>query len=462
MDLLNYFGHVAGTPSCERKITQTMAERYIPSTMDEFMENHKPIQEINDWFSDKRIGNFKKTGLLITGPTGCGKTTLVALACKKYGKYPYVLDSSHKRTRKEMNDFYKKIKNFTCNGILVIDDLETLLSKSDSASMVEIAKWAFDEKAIDVIYVSNSVYVNKLNAIVSVCKRIHIDYPSISTLYSKCLNIAKIESIPMCETKMTKLKEFITLYREPRKIINSICMIELVYNYNSTYDIHMDIYDTYRTLLDSDSSLDKKLRYLSVDSGTIPIIFQENYVDFAKSISEEELVNISNSMSLADVYHKKMFASCSSLCVETYGCLSCVFPTLYTHPNIKKNKIYNSPRFGLIWTKQSAMYQKKKYSTRFQEHYSQPITDECVGFMNDIYKQLITDYVSNITGSGSKTLLHSKAKTNLTSFLQFYSINDATSHTELAFDLYNSYNVNTDTKSITKKAFINMIKVCMK
>lgn len=454
MDLLNYFGKRKEpnviNDSHRYKQELTIAERNAPSQLSEFLGNYKQIQEIEQWFS--LCGST--TGLLVTGPTGCGKTTLISLACQKYGKNAYVLDSSHKRTRKEMNDVFRKVKHFTNNGIMIIDDMETLVNKSDSASMSELAKWTLEENTIKVIYVTNSVYINKMSAISTVCKTVHLEYPTTSVLFTHCLDIVEREGIDLSDTQLIRLKQMIASQREPRSVINNLCMIDVVYN--SSKDIHMDIYDTYRMLLDKDVSLDKKLRYFAVDSGTIPIIFQENYVDFSHSLSETDLVNISRSMSVADVYHKKMFTSCSTLCVDTYGCLSCIFPMLYTHPDVKNDKVYKSPRFGLIWTKQSAMYQKKKYWYRFQEHYTQPITNDCMGFMNDVYKKLTTDYMKTKGDPQREALL---------SFLKSYGIRvdkqQIQTNAELAFDLYNSYNVQTDVKSVTKKAFVTMFKTCV-
>lgn len=454
MDLMNYFGEKKDDfvvdDSHKYNKDLTIAERHAPAQMSEFLGNYTQMQEINQWLSSAdKVG-----GLLVAGPTGCGKTTLVSLACKKYGKSAYILDSSHKRTRKEMNDFFQKVKHFTSTGIMIIDDMETLVSKSDSASMSELSKWALEESTIRVIYVTNSVYLNKMSVISTVCKTIQLEYPPSSALFAHCLGIAETEGIYLSDIHRVRLKEMIASHREPRSVINNLHMIDVVYN--SSKDIHMDIYDTYRTLLDSNASLEKKLRYFAVDSGTIPIIFQENYVDFAHSLSEKDLVDMSRSMSIADMYHKKMFTSCSTLCVDTYGCLSCVFPVMYMHPDIKKDKVYKSPRFGLIWTKQSAMYQKKKYWSRFQEHYTHPITDDCMGFMNDIYKKLTADYMKAKGGPQKEALI---------SFLGAYGItNDkqqVQANSETAFDLYNSYNVQVDVKSVTKKAFVTMFKTCV-
>lgn len=446
MDLLDYFGRKP-KPGPRALRDATIAERHTPTCLSDFMGNYKQIKEMDQWFSG--LDTQKKSGLLVSGPTGCGKTTLVSLMCTKYGKNAHVMDSSHKRTRNELNAFFKRVKRFTTHGIIVLDDLDTLINKSDSVSMSELAKWAMEEHSVHVIYVTNSIYINKLTAISSVCTTIHIEYPTTSTLFTKCLAIAESESIVLSDTNLLQLKQMINANKDPRVVINGLSLLDVVHG--STKDIHMDIYNTYRLLLDADTDLDTKLRYFSVDSGTIPIIFHENYVDFVHSLSDEIMANISDSMSIADMYHKNMFTSTSTLCVETYGCLSSVFPSLYTHPDIKKDKVYKSPRFGLIWTKQSAMYQKSKYWSRFQEHYTCPITHDNIGYMNDIYKHMIKDYTSKKTEA---------KKERIRSFLNLYDIRTA-QHAELAFDMYNSYNVQLESKTITKKSFIQMIKTCL-
>ena len=75
------------------------------------------------------------------GPTGCGKSEIVRIACETYGLNPFVRNASHKRTRKELYAYYDTVKHFTHNGVFVLDDIETMLNKSDNVSMTEIAKW---------------------------------------------------------------------------------------------------------------------------------------------------------------------------------------------------------------------------------------------------------------------------------------------------------------------------------
>jgi hypothetical protein len=459
MDILNYFAPPKKTTELATYYESDLLHvRYRPKTFGEFMGNYKQINEIRQWFENKN-GAFDNQGLLIVGPTGCGKSDIVRVACDTYGLNVFVRNASHKRTRKELYTYYESVKHFTHNGIFVLDDIETLLNKSDNVSMAEIAKWSGNgneqqqtlRRTVRVVYMCNSVYDNKITAISLVCKVIRLDYPPTRAMFARCLQIADSEKLVLSDSDMKHLKELIESQRDPRMILNSLHMIGVVHGVQK--DVHMDIYDTYRLMLDNNAPFDHKLRHFATDAGTIPIIFQENYIDYAPFLDKDILKRVSDSMSLADVYHKQTFP-CTDLSTDTYCVLSTLFPEYYQDAGIKDSKVYKFPQFGLIWTKQSAMYQKRKYWNRIDEHMCDPmiLTENFRGAMNDQFKQLLKGYREQ---QGTENL----NKECLMEFLDFYGL---TTNAELAYDLYISYNVNTTEKQMTKKAFVTMFKNLVK
>ena len=455
MDILNYFQAKKPTTSTVEE-TSLSHIKHRPKTFGEFMGNYKQIHDIRQWFENKS-GIFDDKGLLIVGPTGCGKSEIVRIACETYGLNPFVRNASHKRTRKELYAYYDTVKHFTHNGVFVLDDIETMLNKSDNVSMTEIAKWSSGHRdetvsTLRVVYVCNSVYENKIMGIAAACKVVRLDYPPTRAMFARCLEIAEKEKLTLSDSDMKRLKHMIETQRDPRMVLNGLHMIGVVYD--TKKDIHMDIYDTYRLMLDKDAPLDLKMRHFSTDAGTIPIIFQENYIDYAPFLDKDTIKRVSDSMSMADVYHKQTFP-CTDLSTDTYCALSTLFPEYYLDAGIKDSKVYKFPQFGLIWTKQSAMYQKRKYWTRFEEHMCDPkiMTKHCRGAMNDRFKHLLKRYMED----------HNN-KEELLSFLSFYGLNDP-SKAELAYDLYISYNLSTsaaDAKQLTKKAFVTMFKQIVK
>lgn len=425
MDLLSYFDIVKTEKEVKYK---TLAEKHAPSKIQEFLGNYKQIKQIDAWFGSKH-----QKPLLVVGPTGCGKTTLINLMCDKYNKTKYLQNSLKKRTKNELFKYYESVKHFIVHGVFVFDELETVINKSDNISLTDISKWQLNESSpvIRMIFICNDTYLNKLTCISAISEVVFLEYPQPKALFSRCLEILDAENIE--DTDLIKLKQTIADMKEPRMIFNSLSLIGIV---DSKKDSYVDMYGIYRMMLQKDTDLDKKLRYFTCESGTIPIIMQENYID--SDLTPEQMCDLSDRMSMGDVYHKAIFVNNDPVQMSIYACLSSIY---YGFHKAEQQRFYTNPRFGSMWTRMSAMYQKRKYWSRFDEHCKDPYinTTVNVGNMNDIYKCLFTN-----------------DKNAFLEFVKEYSLNNV----DTAFDLYNAYNVSA--KTVTKKSFVTAFAKLLK
>lgn len=420
MDLLHYFGVKHKTPVHKQA---TLAQRYAPQTISQFLGNYRQIKEIDDWFACPRNQH-----LMILGPTGCGKTTLFRLFCEKYHKTVYTHDAFVKRTKAELNKYYQGVKGFVTNGIFAFEEMEHLINKGENINITDISKWDHGPDTIRIAFLCNSVCANKLTVLKPLCRVVVLEYPTTKSLFAKCMEIMDQERIPETD----RLKEHIERIREPRMVFNTLHMIGVS---DTHKDATMDMYDIYRLLLRPDEPLDKKFRYFMCDSGTIPIILQENYIDALLDTDLASLANVSESMSLGDVYHKAIFVNSDSLQMSVYACLSSISDRLSHVKNLETCKWYAAPRFGTIWTRWSALYQKRKYWQRFDERVRNPLVNvHHHGNINDLYKHLF---------------YHDKAE--FKRFVSYYDLD-----VETAFDLFNAYSVMA-TKPTTKKSFVTAV-----
>lgn len=423
MNLLSYFDVIKVKQSRQNK---TLAEKYAPENVSEFLGNYKQIKDIDAWF-EKGTQH-----LVIVGPTGCGKTTLLNLMCEKHGKTIYLQNSLHKRTKTELFKYYESVKGFVHNGLFVFDELETI-QKSENVSLNDVSKWQVHETkpVIRIVFLCNETMLNKLTPIMPMSHLVRLEYPPAKTLFAKCLEILDQEKIELSESELIRLKGMIAETKEPRMIFNSLNLVGIA---DSHKDSTLDMYSIYRLMLQPHVDLDTKFRYFSCESGTIPIIMQENYIDSPSSLRSQ--CAIADSMSEGDVYHKAIFVNNDPMQMNIYACLSSVFHPMFER-DITKEPFFASPRFGSMWTRMSAMYQKRKYWSRFDEHCHDPYinTTVCIANMNDIYKHLFAN-----------------DHTKFVHFLRDYRLDDV----DLAFDLYNAYNVSS--KVATKKSFITNIQ----
>jgi hypothetical protein len=301
-------------------------------------------------------------------------------------------------------------------------------------SISEISKW-ISLKNIRIIFISDSVVSNKLSSLRDnqLCTTVKINYPETNLLLSKCVDILDRENVKYDGDTLLQFIE--NMNNEPRSIFDSL----LIYNITSkTKEKDMDIYQAYEQLINPSVGLKRKLQIFSIDSGTIPILFQENYIDINLSITER--CKLSNSMSGADIFHKKIFMHTSNIYVEIYGVMSSVFY------EIIKKKPHRSPRFGLMWTKQSAMCQKRKYLSNVHQSMEYPfITTYDMFYLYKNFRNMVDDYKSNIND-----------KTKIIQLISNYKINNI----EILFNLYICFNINdynSEKKTLTKKTFVSLL-----
>jgi energy-coupling factor transporter ATP-binding protein EcfA2 len=420
MDIVGYFGVKT---RARVKEYLPLSQRYTPTRVSDFIDNYRQIKEIDEWFCKEHTKH-----LVVLGPTGSGKTSLVRLLCDKYNKTIYLHDSFVKRTKNDLNRYYQGVKGFVKQGVFVFDEMEHLVTKSESVSITEISKWDPEVKSIRIVFICNSIVANKLVALKPMCHFVTLDYPSPKALFAKCIHIMDKENIEYD----SRLKQHIERIKEPRMVFNTLNMISISDSHKETA---LDMYDIYRLLLHPNEKLDKKLRYFMYDSGTLPIIFQENYIDALPDTDINAMFEISDSMSMGDLYHKAIFVNSDSLQMSVYTCLSSVFDKLSRVKNICSCKWYTAPRFGTMWTRWSALYQKRKYWQSFDETVKNPIINiQHHGNINDLYKHLYYNDTAEFVR-----------------FVNYYNMN-----IETAFNLFNSYTVMA-TKPITKKSFVTSV-----
>ena len=411
----------------------TLSEKYSPKSINEFMGNYGSIQTIHSWFQSK------KPSLLLVGPCGSGKSKLIKLFVNYYQLNSYENNSTNKRSKKELTLWYEKIRRNT-DMILIIDDLETLVTKNENMTIIELTKW-IKPSCIRIIFIVNINVLNKVNTLRAhcLCSTVFIDYPDSKILYAKCLYIFENESFEYTDETMKQLKSYITtLCCEPRSVLDGLMMIE---NVQHEKDKEYDIYNSYELIIDPSVCFDKKLTLFSVDSGTIPILFHENYIDIDLSIANR--CKVGDHMANADMFHKKMFMHVSTQHMDIYAIMSSVFYELI-HNNHKSNTI--RPRFGLIWTKQSAMYQKKKYLTSIAQELKSPFVKQKDLFhLYLMLKQIVNEYRES-----------SQNVSNMKRFIDDNGIETIDTLFYLYVSFHSTENISkksTEKKQLTKKLF---------
>jgi hypothetical protein len=394
-----------------------LANKYTPTLLCEWMDNKISIDALQAWFlSEDKF-------LIVNGQSGSGKSSIVNLMCKETKVKPYYTLSNHSRTTSSIIDRYNDIKRLP--GVFIIDDFEFFFSNVDHINpKTLISDLSVSEGSMRCIFIVDSSFIAKLKLFTKGMTEIHFDRPSPDSIFVKCKRIIQTEEIPFNSSiDEGYLKNYIIKNNcNVRYIINALNLFKCIEPISSIEET--DLYDVYRMCVNEKVDLNKRLKYFELDAGTIPIICHENYIDF--NLNDFEYQRISESMSLGDVYHKRIFSNQNDVNIGTYGCLSSLILGKYN-----KTQRKGSPRFGLIWTKQAAKYQKLKYIDTFCHS------------MKCAPKDMYSNYIDHLYLQNSLT--SSKAWENVHEHFQ----------TTNASILYNIYNAFTTEKCVTKKTFLS-------
>lgn len=440
MDITEYFD-VKINRTIDRLDNRLLSQKYSPAYIDEFLGNESELQVIDKWFLSNDEG-----GLFIYGKSGCGKSCLVELFCKKY-KLNIFNETSINKRKKEILEIYNSIKSYKQTGIFIIDDLETCLQRSDNITIPDLVN-LISSSHIRIVFVANSLYINKMSVLCNACCCVEIQYPSFDVLLRHCLSIAEKENIEINDTERCNLETIIRNENcEPRCVINTLHLLSCNPEFTSNRDRDIDIYKAFDVIIDPSTDMKQKLNAFLVDTGTIPILFQENYINFKNTRLEQ--LDMAESMSIADILHKQLFNHTGICAIETYG----LFATLFG--DIKKG--LKKPVFGLLWTKLSAMYQKRKYIKNIEIDLMMGKLNHNVLYdMNDVYKHLFNHWATKVKNKRKidSCLREDALVMYFYDFMKFYNIYQ---NTILNYDLINVVNFNKG-KDFTKKTYCSYME----
>ena len=327
-------------------VTETfMSVKYKPKHIGQWMDNANQIQELHNSI-------ISKEHIVISGKSGSGKTTIIGLMSHYHNRKIYELQTDEKRSFKNLQDYICMIKGESL-GIFVIDNFEYFFNNVETLNVKDLIAMLYKEN-IQCIFVVNDVYLSKLTSVLTKRKfnLVLMTQPLEKTLLTQCKSICDKENF---EYTPKTLKDY---------IFRNNCDVRFVLNTLPHY-MHFDtlpkfhevgMYEAFQNVISDEYSLADRLLFFQLEPGTIPVIAHENIFDI--QLDYKQTYYALHSMSLADCFHKKTFPHFNQTEGDTYAVLSsgCLHPF---KPKVK------TPRFGLIWTKQAAKFQKKKYLNEF-------------------------------------------------------------------------------------------------
>ncbi len=304
----------------QRQSDLLWVEKYRPKKIEDVTGNDEAKALFLEWLKNKR---HTKKAVLLYGPAGVGKTTLVLAAAEEFGFTTIEMNASDTRSEKAINAIakpatsYRSLDNFSgetkkgSGNVLFLDEVDGIAGNEDRGGVSAIIK-IIEESLVPVIMAANDPDVDKLRPLKKVCLLVRFQAVRIPLIIALLQKICLLEHVKAEFEALERIAQ--NCKGDVRSAINdlqslseehhSLTLQDTMMLSSRNKDISMD--DTLRGYFSTQSIADtsRMLSYSSVD-----------YDDFLLSVADNlpkrypdsyELAKAFNYVSKADVFRGRI------------------------------------------------------------------------------------------------------------------------------------------------------------
>ncbi len=349
--------------------------KYKASKLSDIIGNQKTIEYIKNWLESyedvkeflktngllkksskgrkKKLVNIseeeleyskRKGNLLITGPHGCGKSSIVSIILKEYGYEVINLNMLDPKIKIDIDLIAKlSMKNYLNTEkkmVLLIDELESVITLNDKVGVFNIIKDNNFNRWMPIIIITNNQHNKQLNETKKYSNEVKVYAPYVSEINRWISNICKIEKIGLDWEQINKFIEY--CQEDMRKIL--IQLDELKINYGNSKitsvifenfisimkkkDLDFDLFKATDKMLSDYRNIDTCLELYETEKVLMPLMMHENY---HKYIIPEQYTKVLDNLSTGDILENYIYGEQNWDLLEIHGFISCAIPSYYVN-----------------------------------------------------------------------------------------------------------------------------------
>ncbi len=283
------------------------SELYRPEKIEDIVEQDEAVEKLKDY-----IDKFpsKKKAIILNGPPGVGKTTLVHAVANEMDSEIFELNASDLRNKSSMNEKLKPVLEqkplFEKNKIILIDEVDGI-SGTDRGGVGELIS-LIDESKYPIVCTANDSWSQKLSPLRKKCEIVELKEISPSGIKKILIKILEKEKIKLNPSSINKIS--IKANGDLRSAINDLeaasklgeDVVFEVDERNKKTDIFKTLRHIFQDKVDAEmlSSFDK----VDMPLDEITLWIEEN---IPKVYSGKELVNACKRLCDADLFKGRIY-----------------------------------------------------------------------------------------------------------------------------------------------------------
>ena len=277
-----------------------LVDQYTPTSINDIIGHKDAIQHITTWLSS---WTPKKPGLLLTGPPGIGKTSMIHCIAHSIGYKVTEYNASDSRSISTLKGLISLGMKRLQKEVVVMDEIDGLSERGGIGEIADLIR----KSLTPIICIANEC-PPKLKPILSACTLIKCSRPVKSTIATALLSIAKKEEITITKVELEKLCE--DNGNDIRSILNRLEFYRgMSADSNKDATLRLDLFSATQKLIGNRRvTLDQAADFVYVDHFMVPLMVQEAYVAASKG-SLDDIVAASEFISDGDLFQKRLMRS---------------------------------------------------------------------------------------------------------------------------------------------------------
>ena len=280
---------------------ELLVDKYAPTSVQDIIGHKDVIQQIASWL---QTWAPKKSGLLLTGPPGIGKTSMIHCITKTMGYKVTEYNASDSRSISVLRGLIALGMKRLQQEVIVMDEIDGLSERGGVGEIADLIR----KSVTPIICIANEC-PPKLKPIISACTHIKCSRPVKSTIATAIVSIAKKENITISKADIEKLCE--ENGNDIRSILNRLDFYhgDIMENANKDASLRLDLFSATQKLFSHRrATLDQAADFVYVDYFMVPLMVQEAYVSASKD-SIDNVAAAAEFISDGDIFQKRLYQS---------------------------------------------------------------------------------------------------------------------------------------------------------